>query len=84
MKLHLGCGKRKIYGFINIDINPSVTPDIIDNIFKLDTIKNNSVELIYACHTLEHLSFKDVNIALKNQIVPKISLPKLNLHSLLC
>ena len=54
MKLHLGCGLKKIEGYVNIDIRPDVNPDIIDDIYKLNKIPNNSVDVIYACHVLEH------------------------------
>ena len=35
MKLHLGCGNRKINGFVNIDIQESPAVDLIDNIMEL-------------------------------------------------
>jgi len=54
MKLHLGCYQKKIHGFVNVDIRPEVEPDLVADVFKLPTIKNNSVDLIYACHVLEH------------------------------
>lgn len=54
MKLHLGCGLKKIKGYVNIDIRPDVNPDIIDDIYTLNKIPNNSVDVIYACHVLEH------------------------------
>ena len=55
MKLHLGCGEKKIKGFINVDIREDVHPDLIDDVCTLLTIKDNSIDLIYACHVLEHL-----------------------------
>lgn len=66
MKLHLGCGNRKIHGFINIDIDPKVNPDKCMKINSLtdDTIKN--VELIYACHVLEHFDRHETKQVLKN------------------
>jgi len=54
IKLHLGSGNKHIDGFINIDIREEVNPDLIDDIGKLESIENNSVDLIYVCHTLEH------------------------------
>jgi len=54
VKLHLGCFQKKIHGFINIDIREDVQPDVIDDVFKLDKFKNDSVDLIYVCHVLEH------------------------------
>jgi ubiquinone/menaquinone biosynthesis C-methylase UbiE len=63
MKLHLGCGTKKIGGYVNIDIRPDVNPDLIDDISKLNNIPNESVDVIYACHVLEHFGryeFMDV------------------------
>lgn len=65
MKLHLGCGKRKIHGWINIDIDPNVNPDVVENTGKLESIKYESVDVIYACHVLEHFKRKDTLTALK-------------------
>ena len=56
MKLHLGCGNKRIEGFINIDCRYLPTVDVVENIRFLRTFKNNSVELIYASHVLEHFS----------------------------
>lgn len=66
MKLLLGCGGQKIEGWIGVDIEPSVKPDILDNIITLTTIENNSVDSIKSVHSLEHLSYKNALIALKN------------------
>lgn len=58
IKLHLGCFDRKIHGFVNIDIRKDVCPDIVDDVFKLTSFKEDSVDLIYACHVLEHADYK--------------------------
>lgn len=54
MKLHLGCFNKKIHGFVNVDIRPDVNPDLVDDVFKLEKVLPNSIELIYCCHVLEH------------------------------
>jgi predicted SAM-dependent methyltransferase len=65
VKLNLGCYDRKIYGFINIDIREDVSPDIVDDVFKLNKFENESVDLIYACHVLEHADYIESEKALK-------------------
>ena len=54
-KLHLGCFHKKIYGFTNVDIREDVEPDLVDDVFKLENVENESVDLIYACHVLIQL-----------------------------
>jgi SAM-dependent methyltransferase len=55
-KLHLGCGNIRLDGFCNVDILQTAAVDVISDISKLDNFSNNSIELIYACHVLEHFS----------------------------
>lgn len=64
IKLNLGCFNRKIHGFINVDIRSGVDPDIVDDIQVLKKFINESVHLIYACHCLEHLTYKNARNAL--------------------
>ena len=54
MKLHIGCGKRIINGWVNIDIDPANKPDVIDNVGRLNTVDDGSADIIYASHVLEH------------------------------
>jgi len=54
MKLHLGCGTKILSGFLNIDARPFDNA-IMDNVQTLDSYTENSVDLIYACHVLEHI-----------------------------
>ena len=65
IKLNLGCYDKKMHGFINVDIRPDVEPDLVDDVFSLKKVEDNSVDLIYACHILEHANYKDSEKALK-------------------
>ena len=57
-KLNLGCGfnkKPKEDGWINIDSDPSVNPDIIRDLERGLPFDSNSVDEVYAHHILEHM-----------------------------
>jgi predicted SAM-dependent methyltransferase len=55
-KLHLGCGKRYIPGFIHIDREHYDHLDYQRDITDLSIFDDNSIDVIYACHVLDHLS----------------------------
>ena len=57
--LHLGCGNIRLPGFCNVDILATHAVDVVSDISKLDNFANDSIELIYACHVLEHFSHDD-------------------------
>ena len=65
MKLHIGCGNKKINGFINVDLINTDAVDVIDNAATLDKFNKESAELIYACHILEHFKRKEYFNVLK-------------------
>ena len=65
IKLNLGCYDRKIHGFVNVDIRADVEPDVVDDAFKLFKFEENSVDLIYACHMLEHGDYRECEMALQ-------------------
>lgn len=54
MKLHLGCGKRYISGFVHVDAIRYEHVDYIMNVDNLSLFQDESVDLIYTCHVLEH------------------------------
>jgi len=63
IKLHLGCGNKHIDNYINIDIRYLPGVDEVNNVKFLRNYKNDSVDEIYCCHTLEHFGrweYKDV------------------------
>jgi predicted SAM-dependent methyltransferase len=65
MKLHLGCGKRHIPGFFHIDAVEYPHVDHVATIDNLGFIADDSVDLIYTCHVLEHFRRKDVGRVLR-------------------
>jgi predicted SAM-dependent methyltransferase len=65
VKLNLGCYDKQLPGFVNVDIREDANPDVVDDAFKLKTFKEETVELIYSSHMLEHLSYKDCKEALR-------------------
>jgi predicted SAM-dependent methyltransferase len=84
MKLHLGCGSKKIPGYINIDIVENECVDEVADIRFLSGYDENSVDVIYACHVLEHISrveYKDVlkrwHRVLKPGGILRVSIPDL-------
>ena len=55
IKLHLGCGTKKIEGFINVDVRKLSNVDVCADISNLP-FKDDTVDLIYSCANLEHFS----------------------------
>lgn len=53
-KLHLGCGKKVIPGWVNIDALSHAPGVCIDDVSTLVTIEDMTADEIYACHVLEH------------------------------
>lgn len=57
IKLHLGCNNTKIAGYINIDIVETAATDLVLDLVEISNhFGPTSVDYIYTCHTLEHLS----------------------------
>jgi predicted SAM-dependent methyltransferase len=56
MKINLGCGGHKKYGYINIDLNKAFEPDVVMDVTKLD-YKDNEIEEVLAYHILEHFNY---------------------------
>ena len=56
-KLHLGCGKIKFEGWVNIDLDRSIEAvDIVWDLTSGIPVEDSSCELIYCEHMLEHMS----------------------------
>ena len=63
MKIHLGCGPKYFPGWYHIDALEYDHIDMVAEVNNLDFINENSVEIVYASHLLEHFGrneYKDV------------------------
>jgi predicted SAM-dependent methyltransferase len=65
IKLHLGCGKRYIPGFVHIDLDDYAHIDYKSEISDLTMFEDNSVDLIYCCHALEYFDRQEARKVLK-------------------
>ncbi len=54
IKVHLGCGKRFIPGFVHVDLDDFPHIDHRHSITTLPMFQDDSVDVIYACHVLEY------------------------------
>lgn len=64
-KLHLGCGQKHIPGFMHVDALPYSHVDVVGPVHELPFVPSGSVELIYACHVLEHFGRHEVDGVLR-------------------
>lgn len=64
-KLHLGCGKRYLEGYIHLDLANHEHIDHHHDIKTLPMFDDNSIDLIYASHTLEYFDRVEVLTVLK-------------------
>jgi len=86
VNLHLGCGHINHPKFINIDLLVAPHIHYVRPIDDLSVFKNKSVNLVYACHCLEHFSHvKTPRVlaewfrVLKNDGILRLSVPDFDL-----
>jgi len=60
LKLHLGCGKKHMPGYIHIDKNSFPHIDYIHDVGSLPMFFDSSVDLIYASHVIEYFDRDEV------------------------
>ena len=81
--LHIGCGDINSPGFINLDARPLPHVHIVSkNIFRLDMIPDDSLDMVYMSHVLEHVPrnqaievIREMARVLKPDGVLRISVP---------
>jgi ubiquinone/menaquinone biosynthesis C-methylase UbiE len=64
LKLHLGCGKRNLPGYVHIDVDAHPHIDYCTSIDNLPMIQDNSVDEIYTCGVIPYFDRDEINTAL--------------------
>lgn len=82
MKLNIGCGGRKLDGYVNVDAEPTVKPDVLADLGGPWPFEDNSVDEVVASHILEHLTtpqlfnvMRELYRVCKNGAVTHIAVP---------
>jgi predicted SAM-dependent methyltransferase len=61
LKVHIGTGEINLQGWVNIDARNFSHVHIVSDDMKLTQFSDNSIDEIYLCHILEHISFEEAN-----------------------
>lgn len=60
MKVNLGCGRFKLDGFVNVDVNEDLQPDVVAFAKDyMETLPDNGVEVVYMGHMIEHITVQE-------------------------
>jgi len=64
-KLHLGCGKRFLEGFIHVDFEPHPNVQYVRDIGDLSIFDSGTIDEIYCSHAFEYFDRKEAGLVLK-------------------
>lgn len=83
LKLNVDCGKAKLSGWVNIDIEPGA--DLVIDIRKRLLFNDGNVDFIYSEHVLEHLILeggenvlREFQRCLRRESIVRIAMPDLD------
>lgn len=65
MRLNLGCGVKRLESYINVDIDPSVHPEILLSAIDLKIFNDCTVDEIFGSHLIDHLSYSEFDCAIR-------------------
>lgn len=65
VRLHLGCGRLDMPGFVNVDARPYPHVHHLGSVEKLPFIANGAADLVYVSHCLEHIPYGQVTTVLR-------------------
>jgi len=69
IRLNLGCGNMRLDGWVNIDINPQVKPDICCDLLSVrHHFQPSSVDEILLIHSISYLRLWEARIFFKNAL----------------
>lgn len=57
-RLQVGCGRRKMEGWCNVDLNPAWNPDVLVDVTKGLPFEDESFDLIYSEDFIEHIDLE--------------------------
>jgi ubiquinone/menaquinone biosynthesis C-methylase UbiE len=82
MKINIGCGFKKLNGFVNIDSDSGCNPDVVLQLGKEKfPFEDNTVEYVVAHHIFEHLGdeffdfIKDLYRVCKHEAIIEVVVP---------
>lgn len=59
VRLNLGCGSEKRAGYVNVDVDPAVGPDVVASADDLSMFADESVDVVESYHLFEHFTYFD-------------------------